>query len=90
MSFLSLGSLFAKETPPAWDEQDVRFFVQNFLRDRMRTEQLYCERVVDDTAFVRVASPAARQEVLLWQFDLVEALEKRAGIRLIKIVVADT
>lgn len=87
MVFHPLSKLFEKKHAIVWDEIDVRHFVQTWLRHQIKTDQLYCERVRGQTAYVRVLSPAARQAALLLIPDLQAALQQEAHYVLDKVLV---
>ena len=76
------------ETPQQWDAADVRDFVQEFLRRELKTEALYCDAVRSKTAYVRAGSAALRQEVLLLEFDVIQALGKHTDFPLNRVVLS--
>ena len=84
--FQPLGNLFEKERI-SWQESDVKYFVQNFLRSMVHSDGLYCHDVVKGTITVRVSSPTLVQEVRLLEHDLRLALEKEATYALKKLKV---
>jgi hypothetical protein len=72
----------AKQGKEAWDESDVRHFVQSWLRKETGVEAIYCENFRGRVALVRAASPAVRQMAKLLEHDLREALTTTLHIRL--------
>ena len=82
--FQPLGNLFKKEQV-SWQESDIKYFVQDFLRSMVHSDGLYCQDVVKGSVTVRVSSPTLVQEVRLLEHDLRVALEKEATYTLKKL-----
>lgn len=70
-----------------WDKTDTRHFVQAWLRERLKTEELYCEQVAGGQATIRAESPADRMMVLVLEYDLNQALKEAGGEPLKKLKV---
>lgn len=71
--FTPLQSLFAS-TPHKASVEDVKYFIQEWLKRELKSERVLCEAVEGDRAHIRVGSPTLKQEMLLLQPDLEEAL----------------
>lgn len=84
--FQPLGNLFKKDKV-TWQESDVKYFVQDFLRSMVRSDGLYCHDVTKGMITVRVNSPTLVQEVRLLEHDLRIALEKEATYTLRKLKI---
>jgi hypothetical protein len=85
--FKPLGTLFKKETDRVWQERDIRYFIQEYLRRELKTDALHCEQALRGIITIRVSSPADAQEVYLLQYDLTEELEKEVKWKLKKLKV---
>lgn len=83
----SLSEFLRKRTGAAWEEADARHFVQTWLREKTKTQQLYCERFQDGVALVRAISPAVRMVVKLAEYDLQQALTEAGGPKLKEVRV---
>ncbi len=84
--FHSLQSLF-RHTTFAWEETDIRHYIQEYLQRRLKIDSLYCEKARDGVIVVRVGTPTARQEVSLLEFDLARDLKKDTAYILRQLVV---
>lgn len=84
--FHPLSSLFRK-TKLGWEEADIKFFIQRYFQEKIKTEALYCEKVHNGVAVVRVASPVAQQEVTLLEFDLMRDLRAQTQYKLRQLIV---
>ena len=73
MSFHPLGDLFER-TPTKWQAEDVRHYIQQYLRRELKTEQLYCDELTTGVARVRVATPATAHAAHLLEYDLARDL----------------
>jgi hypothetical protein len=83
--FHPLQQLF-KKTASHWDEADISFFIERYLRQELKTEALYCERVHGGVASVRCGSPALQQAALLSEFELQQLLRTETGYELTRIL----
>jgi len=72
--FQPLQSLF-QNVPKSTHVSDVRFFVQDWFRDQLKSEAVLCELVERGQLHIRVATPAQKQEVVLLQSDLEDILQ---------------
>ena len=73
MSFHPLGELFTKEQTE-WRPEDVRHYIQHFLREQLKTDALYCDEFVNGVASVRVATPTVAHATHLLEYDLAQAV----------------
>jgi hypothetical protein len=71
--FKPLQSLFVS-SPHKASVQDVKYFIQEWLKSELKSERVLCEAVEGDRVHIRVGSPTLKQEMLLAQSDLEEAL----------------
>jgi hypothetical protein len=83
-----LGSLFKNPRNLEWEENDVRYFVQDFLRSHMKTEAVYCDRVKEGTVFIRTGSAALQQAVRLIEHDLKQTVQDKTGYLLTRVKVS--
>lgn len=74
-----LGKLFADKKTRAWQPSDARIVIENWLREALASDQIYCVAVSNSRATVRVGSPALYQEVRLREYDLIAALAQELG-----------
>lgn len=77
MAFKPIGALFRKNGQPLWDEVDVKYFIERYLRSKLSTDALYCEEVRGGRARIRVNLPILQQEVCLMEYDVKRALKKK-------------
>lgn len=84
--FHPLEALF-RRTKLGWEENDLKYFIEQYLRKELKTEALYCEKVHNGVAVIRVATPAARQAASLLEFDLVRDLYEETKYTLRQLVV---
>lgn len=75
--FQPISTLFKNEVA-VWDEQDVKYFVQQYLQGATKSDQVYCQAVAGGVAMIRAASPALVQAVILLEYDLCAELEAQA------------
>lgn len=73
--FHPLRSLFQRGVF-TWEEADIRQYVQRYLQEHLRSEEVYCERARHGGVAVRVASAAMRQAALLLEFELARDLQR--------------
>lgn len=59
-----------------WEEGDVRHFIQHWLAGRLQTDLVYCDKLVEGTATIRVGSALHHQEALLLKADLTGQLKE--------------
>jgi hypothetical protein len=67
--FQPLHNLFRKPSLPL-DESDIKYGLQNWLREQMGSDQVVCQSVREGIVSVRVVAPALRQELALLDYDL--------------------
>ena len=84
--FHPLSSLF-RRTHLGWEETDVKHFIEQYFQNRVKTDALYCEKVNNGVAVVRVGSPTTQQEVTLLEFDLMRDLYQRTNYKLKQLIV---
>ena len=61
-------------------EEEARFWVERWLRERCGSEAVYCEQVRSGAVRVRVGTGWLRAEVVLWQEDLLTTLHDELAI----------
>ena len=76
--FKPLGELFEKEQVH-WQESDIRYFVQEYVRRCLRSPGVYCQSARGGVVTLRVASPALHQAVELLGYDLRRELSQVAA-----------
>lgn len=64
-----------RSTPQPTSTEDVKYFIQNFLRTELKSDGVVCEMVEGEVVHIRVSTPTLKQEVLLLQRDIEEALQ---------------
>lgn len=84
--FRRVGSLVPSAGRRVGDE-DMRHWVQGWLRRELRVEQVYCERFADGVLTVRSPSPAVRAAVKLAEFDLGRALVQECDVKLVRLSI---
>jgi hypothetical protein len=77
--FEAVGRLMKDRTSPAWEENDIRHFIQQYLQRHLKSEAIECERVRGKKVVLRVGSPVLKQEVLLTHYELQRALHEQSG-----------
>lgn len=85
--FHPLGSLFTQPHNLQWNDVDVRYYIQDFLRQHVRSESVYCDVFHEGVAEVRVGSSALQQVAQLCEYDLAQSLQVATGRTLIKLKV---
>lgn len=83
----SFSQVIQHKRPAAWDESDARHFVQAWLREQTRTEEVYCVSFQGGVATIQAASPAVRQATQLLEYDLREVLGREGGPELKEVKV---
>ena len=86
MSFHPLSTLLDRSAL-TWTESDVRWLVQLWLRKKLKTDRLYCDSVAEGRAQIRVTSAALKQEVLLEQPEVIQAVAEQTTYILQGLVV---
>lgn len=66
----------------SWQNEDVKHFVQSFLRGRITNCEPYCDVIRQGVITVRVGSALFHQEVLLLQHDLSQQLWEEGKYKL--------
>ncbi len=84
--FHPLSALF-KRTNFGWEEADVKYFIQQYFQQKIKTDALYCEKVNNGVAVVRVATATAQQEAMLLEFDLTRDLFRQTKYHLRQLIV---
>ncbi len=77
--------LDGKDTAPktlSWQNEEVKHFVQSFIRSRITNCEPYCDVVRQGVITVRVGSSLFHQEVLLLQHDLSQQLWQEGQYKL--------
>ncbi len=87
----SISTLFedAKRERVAWSDADVRHGVQEYLRDVLLSDRVYCQGVSGGVVVVRVGSPALHLEANLLERDVRLFLKKdaRYSLKSIRVVL---
>jgi len=73
-----VSDLFRRTEQVSLDELDIKHFIERYLRERLGSLAIYCERVREGQAVVRVPSPLLQQEVYLMEYDLALVLQREA------------
>lgn len=84
--FHPLSTLFRKQNF-GWDEADVKYFIQQYLQTKIKTDALYCEKVNRGVAVVRAATPGQQQEAMMLEFDLARDLFRQTKYHLRQLIV---
>lgn len=84
-----LSKLLHDKKGVQWEEGDVRYFAQKWLRAEMHTPQIYCEDFKRGVMHVRTPSPAVRQAIILSEYNLKSALTQAGGPALRQLKVAE-
>ncbi|MEX2054796.1 MAG: hypothetical protein WD972_01315 [Candidatus Andersenbacteria bacterium] len=84
--FHPLRSLFT-HTRLGWEESDLKYYIEQYLQRRLKTDALYCEKVHQGVIVVRVPTPACQQEVSLLEFDLARDLSTETSYTLRQLIV---
>lgn len=74
--FKALGSLFSEEPKEAL-ESDIRYAIEHYLQDQLKTDQVLCHLVKKGLVEVRVGSAAYYQEVRLLEYELKQYLQEK-------------
>lgn len=83
-----LDRLFrARKSAGPWSEADVRYWVNQFLAQEVKSNDVYCESASAGQLVVRVTSALLKQEVLLLEYDLRRALKEQGQWHLTELVV---
>lgn len=84
--FEKINFLFKNEKP-LWDSVDVQHWVQRYLQEETKSDQILCENVVRDCISIRVGTSSLHQEVILLEYDLKKKLKTMTGFELKKLKV---
>lgn len=82
-----LSAIIDNKRAAAWEESDARHFIQQWLREQTKTQQLYCENFRGSVAQIRAASPAVRMTAKILEYDLRQALASAGGPELKEVKV---
>ena len=85
--FHPLANLFSKPSNIGWGKNDIKYFIQNYLRERLKTDSLYCDEVGDEIAHIRVNTAALKQEIILLAYDLSQKLKQDTGFQLTNLKI---
>lgn len=80
--FESVAGLFTerkRDGEVGMGEGEIRYWVERWLREKCGSEAVYCEYVRGEAVGVRVGTGWLRQEVTLWQEDLLALLQSDLG-----------
>lgn len=79
--------LHTKKPAGPWNEADVRHWVNQYLMQETKSNDLYCESASGGQLIVRVASALLKQEVLLLEYDLKRLLKDQGQWLLTELIV---
>jgi hypothetical protein len=82
-----LAELLSDKRSLRWDEVDVRYYIEEWLRQRLYSDFVYCDTVSDGAVAIRVQGALQHQEALLFEYDLKQALKKECGYSLKGLIV---
>jgi hypothetical protein len=86
--FKSLKDLFAHQPRKAvWEEEDIRILTQDFLKEKLLTQAVYCDEARLGVLKIRVGSSANQQEVTLLEYELKEYLAEKSGYEVKRLIV---
>ncbi len=85
--FQPLSSLFSNREKLTWQEVDVRYFIQDYLRRTIKSDQVLCQSVQAGRAVVWAASPVLQQEIRLLEYDVRRIVKAHTGYTLSTIKV---
>ncbi len=69
------------------EEQDVGYFVGDYLKKRLKNGGVYCEKVGSGKAWVVVPGATLQQEILMIENELKAAVKNELNYKLVRIVV---
>lgn len=72
-----LSSLFKRPEKVGWQECDVRYAIQDYLRQKLNTDALYCDEVKAGRVSVRVSGAVYQQEIRLIEEDLKKEIKTK-------------
>ncbi|MEX1997385.1 MAG: hypothetical protein WEA04_01780 [Candidatus Andersenbacteria bacterium] len=84
--FHPLRALF-RHTKVGWEETDIKYYIERYFQNRFKAGVLYCEKVHEGVAVIRVNSPLIQQEVVLLEFELARELRKQTNYILRQLIV---
>lgn len=82
-----LGSLFKRPAVVGWSEIDIRYVVQDYIQQALRSPTVFCESVKDGRAFIRGATPLQVQQLHLLTFDIQQAVQQKTGYEITDLKV---
>ncbi|MBI1834138.1 MAG: hypothetical protein HYR90_04935 [Candidatus Andersenbacteria bacterium] len=80
--FKPLSELFSSSQKDGVPQADLKIFIEEWFRQHLKSEKVYCASVSGSRAIVRVGSPTLFQEAYVLRWDLCAELEKVAGYTL--------
>lgn len=80
--FKPLSELFSSSEKGDVAPSDLKVFIEQWLRTRLKSEKVYCASVAGSRAIIRVGSPTLFQEAYVLQYDLSKELKRVAGYTL--------
>lgn len=83
----SLSSLFSDKEKLTWQEVDIKYFIQDYLRQMIKSDQVFCHSVQGGQAVVYSVSPVLQQEIRLLEYDLRRVVKTHTGYTLAKLRV---
>ena len=85
----SIQSITAHHTVSEWTVEDTRVFIEEWLRNKISSDRIYCTSLTGGVAQIRVGGPVLFQEAWVLQYDLLRAVDVvsggRANVRELKI-----
>lgn len=68
----SLNKKKNRDIGSAFAESDLKYLIQNWLRNQLQNDAIYCDKVDGGRVSVRVGSPAGAQAIKLAEYELIE------------------
>ena len=85
--FNSISSLFESRKTEKSSVSDVKFFIENYLREQIGSDGVYCQTVDGGRVTIRVINPAIQQEIVMLDYDVRRVVSKEMDYNISSIVV---
>ena len=77
--FQPLNTLFKQSAAvKVWDESDLKYLAQAYIREELKTDNIYCAGTVSGVISIRVKSPTLKQAVQLLEYDIQQHMAQHA------------
>lgn len=86
MAWQAIGGVVGNKRVPA-GEIEGRYLIERLLRDWLKSNDIWCERLQGGCAKVRVGSGLLQQEVIIKEYDIRLSLRGELGLELTKLEV---